>query len=132
MKQVYSLGYAKYKDLPSFIRLLKDLEVDVLVDVRRFPRSRNPEFTAENLGCELPKNGMRYEFLGEALGGFRRGGYETYAETAEYKEAIRRLLQMAEKDTVAIMCLEHKSKHCHRRFIMQTLSELGVEVVPVE
>jgi len=130
--KVYALGYGRWKDAKDFVELLKGLKVDVLVDVRWFPRSKNPQFAMENLRAELSRHGIRYESLAESLGGFRRGGYEKYMETSEYEDGIRKLLQMSESCNAALMCLEPKSKHCHRRFIMQTLVDLGAEVIPIE
>jgi len=130
--KVYALGYGNWKDLQGFIGLLKSLKVNVLVDVRRFPRSKNLQFAMENLKTELPKHGIKYECLGEALGGFRREGYQKYMETEEYKSGIRKLLEISERNTVAIMCVEPKSNYCHRRFIMQTIAKLGAEVIPIE
>ncbi len=106
--------------------------MDVLVDIRRFPKSKNPQFTRENLAWELSRNGIRYKYMGDILGGYRRGGYERYMETEEYRRGIEMLLREAEKGRVAIMCLEKKSKFCHRRFIIRSLSEIGVEVVQIE
>lgn len=132
MNKIYTLGYGKWKKLREFIKYLKKLEVDVLVDVRRFPQSSNPEFMKENMEIELPKWGINYECMSETLGGFRRGGYRKHMETEEYKSGIKRLLKMAEENNVAIMCIERSYKYCHRKFIMQTLSEIGVKVIPVE
>lgn len=70
--------------------------------------------------------------MGGSLGGFRRGGYEKYMETTEYKDGIKRLLEICKDENVAIMCLEPKSKYCHRRFIIQTITKMGVEVILME
>jgi len=130
--KVYALGYGRWKDTKPFVELLKGLKVDVLVDVRRFPRSKNRQFAMENLRAELLRHGIGYESPAESLGGFRRGGYERYMETFEYRDGIRKLREMSKSNIVAIMCLEPKSEHCHRRFIMQTLADLGAEVIPIE
>lgn len=132
MSKIYAIGYGNWKKLQEFIKYLKMLEIDVLVDVRRFPKSKNPEFIKENLEIVLPKLGIRYECMSETLGGFRRGGYQKYTETEEYKSGIRRLLEMAKERNVAIMCIERSYKYCHRRYIIETLSHSGVNVVPVE
>ena len=132
MKKIYALGYGNWKKLQEFARRLKTLKIAVLVDVRRFPKSKNPEFTKENLEIELPKSGIKYECMSETLGGFRRGGYQKHMETEEYKGGIKRLLELAKESNIAIMCVEPNYKYCHRRFIMQTLLEMGVNVVPVE
>ena len=132
MNKIYALGYGNWKKVQEFVRRLKSLEIGVLVDVRRFPKSKNPDFTRENLEIELPKSGIRYECMSETLGGFRRGGYQKHMETEDYKSGIKRLLEMAKESNIAIMCVEPNHKYCHRRFIMQTLSDMGVNVVPVE
>jgi len=132
MKRIYALGYGNWKSLQDFIEHLKTHEICVLVDVRRFPTSKNPEFKSENLEVELPKLGMRYVCMSETLGGFRRGGYKKYTETEEYKAGIKQLLEMAEETNIAIMCVEPKSKYCHRRFIAKTLSEMGTSVIVLE
>lgn len=132
MNRIYALGYGNWKKLEEFVRCLKTLEIYVLVDVRRFPKSKNSDFTRENLEIALPKSRIKYECMSETLGGFRRGGYQKHVETEEYKRGIKRLLEMAKESNIAIMCVEPNYKYCHRRFIMQTLSDTGVNVVPVE
>jgi len=132
MGKVYALGYRNWKDLQGFVGLLKSLKVDVVVDARRFPTSKNLHFTGENLKNELPKHGIRYEYLGHSLGGFRKGGYQKYTETVEYKNGIGRLVEISRANSVAIMCVEPKSRHCHRRFIVQSLAALGIETIHME
>ena len=132
MNRIYALGYGNWKRLQDFVKHLKTFEIGVLVDVRRFPTSKNPEFKRENLEIELPRLGIRYVCMSETLGGFRKGGYKKYTETEEYKAGIKQLLEMAKETNIAIMCVEPKSKHCHRRFITQTLSDMGISVIVLE
>jgi len=132
MNKVYSLGYGGWSNLKEFVGFLKSLGIDILVDVRRFPTSRNPEFKRENLEAELYKHGIRYECVSEGLGGYRKGGYQKHVETEAYWEGIRRLTKLAEDGNVAIMCLERSHKYCHRKFIAETLSEMGIEVIHIE
>jgi len=132
MKRIYALGYGNWKRLQDFIEHLKTYEIGVLVDVRRFPTSKNPEFKRKHLEVELPKLGIRYVCMSETLGGFRKGGYKKYTETEEYKAGIKQLLEMAEETNIAITCVEPKSKYCHRRYIAQTLSEIGTSVILLE
>lgn len=127
---VYTIGYAGRK-IDNFITLLKDHDVSVLVDVRRFPKSKYPEYGREELQEILRRHGIKYVSMGDTLGGFR-GGYERYMETKEYEEGIRRLVELARKGNVAIMCMERKTKGCHRRYISRTLEEMGIKVAYVE
>ena len=126
---VYTIGYGgrKFEDLLS---LLKKYGINLVVDVRRFPKSKYAEYVKENLEQELPKRGIGYVFMGDTLGGFRRG-YQEYMKTEAYMRGIKDLLDLAEKGRVAIMCLERSPKGCHRRYISQTLQDLGVKILHI-
>lgn len=129
MALIYTLGYGNRK-FGDFISLLKKHNVDIVIDVRRFPKSKYPEYMKENLELELPKLGIRYAFMGDTLGGFRRG-YKKYMKTEAYMKGIKNLLDLTKQGKVAIMCLERSPKGCHRRYISQTLKELDVKVVHI-
>jgi len=132
MNGFYTIGYWGWTDVREFIEFLKGLEIGILVDVRRFPRSKNPGFNSGNLEAELTKHMMGYVFMGETLGGYRRGGYEKYTQSEAYKEGIRKLHELAEEGNLAIMCLERSHKYCHRRFISETLENMGEKVVHLD
>jgi len=132
MNGFYTIGYWGWTDVREFIEFLKDLGIGILVDVRRFPRSKNPGFNGENLEAELKKHTIRYVFMGETLGGYRRGGYKKYTQSEAYKEGIRKLHELSEEGNVAIMCLERSHRYCHRRFISETLENMGEKVVHLD
>ncbi|MGB9718543.1 MAG: DUF488 family protein [Thermoproteota archaeon] len=102
--------------------------INLLVDVRRFPTSRVKHFRKENLEKWLREEGVEYLWLGEELGGYRRGGYEKHMETSLFKKGVERLLCLARDRRVCIMCLETDPKYCHRRFIARYLRKRGVRV----
>ena len=55
----------------EFIALLKDADINLLVDVRTVPRSRtNPQFNSDALPASLAAHGVAYEHVA-ALGGLR-------------------------------------------------------------
>ena len=126
MVTVFTMGYGGRR-FEAFLSLLKEQGVDLLVDVRRFPRSKDPSYNRETLEEALRANGVRYVFLGETLGGFRRG-YERYMETEGYREGIGRLLGLLEEGRVALMCVERSPRGCHRRYISRTLEDRGIRV----
>ncbi len=128
--KVYTIGYAK-REISEFINILKEYDVTVLVDIRRFPKSKYPMFEKENLKSILEKNGIKYVFLGENLGGFVRGGYEKYMGTQKFKDGLKILLDLIGKETVVLMCREKNVKYCHRRFIADLLEKLGIEVIHI-
>ncbi|MEM1558147.1 MAG: DUF488 domain-containing protein [Thermoproteota archaeon] len=115
----------------EFLRLLKKHKIQILVDVRRFPKSKLGHFCKEDMEQWLPKNGISYFWLGEELGGYRREGYDKYMETSSFKEGVNRLLEIAGKNRTCIMCLETDPKYCHRRFIASYLSRRRVRVIHI-
>jgi uncharacterized protein (DUF488 family) len=130
MKTIYTIGHSTRK-LEELIDILKNFKIEVLVDIRHFPRSRhNSQFNKENLEVELPKNKIEYLWL-EKLGGFRKGGYLAYMESDEFKEGLNELIKIAKKKLTAIMCAEILWFKCHRRFVSDKLKELGFEVIHI-
>lgn len=125
-RTVFTIGYGGRR-VEKFLSLLRGHGVGVVVDVRRFPRSKDPSYNREELDEALRAEGIRYVFLGETLGGFR-GGYEAYMETEGYREGIRRLQGLLDEGRVALMCLERSPRACHRRYISKTLVDLGIQV----
>lgn len=127
--KIYTIGYGNRK-FEDFVELLKRLGIKLIADVRSFPTSKWPEFVKENLQKSLPVRGIDYVHLHE-LGGYRRGGYEAYMRTENFKRELEKLMQLARRKPTAIMCVESSPSACHRRFIAGQLRELGWEVVHI-
>jgi len=113
------------------VALLKRFGVEVVIDVRRFPSSRFPYFSREELAISLPLQGIDYYHLGEKLGGYRRGGYEAFSATEEFRQGLGDLEEIARRRTAAIVCAERLPWRCHRRFIGAELSRRGWQVVHI-
>ncbi|MFQ6137401.1 MAG: DUF488 family protein, partial [Candidatus Hydrothermarchaeales archaeon] len=125
---LYTIGHST-KAFDELVDILRANGIDIVVDVRRFPRSKkNPQFNQEELKAKLPSTGMSYLWLGDLLGGYRKGGYESYTKTEEFERGINTLLDVATKGRTAIMCAEAVWFRCHRRFISDKLVEMGHEV----
>uniref|UniRef100_A0A7V3ZZQ5 DUF488 domain-containing protein n=2 Tax=candidate division WOR-3 bacterium TaxID=2052148 RepID=A0A7V3ZZQ5_UNCW3 len=127
-EKIFTVGHSN-RAVEDFIRILREAGVEAVVDVRRFPRSKFEHFNRENLESILKKNGIDYYYLGEKLGGFRKGGYENYTKTEEFEKGIEELIKIAQEKLTAIMCAEKLFFRCHRRFIAKRLEELGFEVI---
>lgn len=127
---VYTVGHSN-RSISKFSDLLKKHRVETLIDVRRFPTSKVEHFKGEEMKRWLSERGVRYIWLGNELGGYRRGGYKAYTEKEAYRKGIQRLLELARQGRVAVMCLEVSPKGCHRRYISQSLRELGVRVLHI-
>jgi len=74
---IFTIGYGSRRFADS-VSLLKEQHIAFIVDVRRFPRSTVLEYNRENLEVKLPQFGISYIFMGDILGGFRRGGYRKH------------------------------------------------------
>ena len=142
---VHTVGHST-RSTAELVALLREGGVDLVADIRRFPRSRtNPQFNAEALGPALQKEGIGYRHL-SALGGRRSAAvakvpshntlwreaafraYSDYAETDEFRAGLDALLALAREHSVAIMCAEAVWWRCHRRIVTDYLLARGVEV----
>jgi uncharacterized protein (DUF488 family) len=127
---IYTLGTSD-RTPDEFLALLKDVGVEVVVDVRRFPTSRFKHFEKDELSRLLERGGFYYIYLGKELGGYRRKGYEAYVGTEEFRQGLSRLKELVCKSRVVILCAERLPWRCHRRFIGQELERDGFKVVHV-
>jgi uncharacterized protein (DUF488 family) len=127
-KPVYTYGYST-RSIEEFIETLKSFNIEVAVDVRRFPTSkRNPEFSRERLSRKLSETGIEYVWLGDVLGGYRSGGYKRYMRTKNFKEGLKKLVETVDAKTTVIFCCEALWFRCHRRFLAEKLTRLGFKV----
>jgi uncharacterized protein (DUF488 family) len=129
------------RTIEEFVRLLQAHVVTRAVDVRTVPRSRhNPQFNRDTLPASLKSAGIGYTHMAE-LGGLRRTtrdsintgwrnasfrGYADYMQTAEFNEAIERLIQLMSHDRIAVMCAEAVPWRCHRSLIADALLVRGI------
>jgi len=148
MMHLYTIGHST-RTLEEFIGLIDQYGIRILVDVRTWPTSRRyPHFGREGLAEELKKHRIKYEWLGDQLGGLRRKGLEkdspnkawrsqgfrNYADhtmTEPFREGIRRLLELAECGRLAYMCAEQLYWRCHRRIISDYLKVKGHTVTHI-
>ena len=128
---VFTIGYGDRK-FADFVALLQQHGVSLVVDVRRFPRSKAAEYEKESLEAKLPEFGIGYICMGDTLGGFRKGGYPKYMESDDYRDGISKLLELAEQGNLVIMCKERTDAGCHRRYIAETLAGKGIKTIPLK
>lgn len=127
---IYSVGSGT-RTLEEFLELLRVYEISLLADVRRFPKSRFPWFCQKPLAEALAEAGITYLFLGDELGGYRRGGYALHMASEEFRKGIIRLTGASDRTTTAVMCSEKLPWKCHRRYISRELETRGFKVVHV-
>ena len=98
------------------------------MDVRAYPVSkRHPHFSRGSLHAVLQAASIRYEWQGEALGGYRKVAYTEHMKTAAFREAAAALAARTEQ--VCIMCAESNPDDCHRLYIADWLVTQGKRVV---
>lgn len=141
---IFTIGYGA-RDIDTLIDLLKTYEIGYLVDVRSKPYSRfKPEFSKSPLEQALTANGVRYVFMGDALGGqpddpscYDAAGkvdYEKCRLRPQFQAGIERLQAAQEKQLrVTLMCSEGKPEICHRtKLIAVVLEKKGFEVMHID
>lgn len=127
---IFSLG-SSVREKDQFIKLLKELRIDTLVDVRRFPKSKFDCFCKDKLSLLLKRHEIEYHYLGEKLGGFRNKGYQQHIQSKDFFSGFERLKDVASKKRTAFMCAERFPWRCHRRFIAQALENEGWRVIHI-
>ncbi|MBN8419184.1 MAG: DUF488 domain-containing protein [Verrucomicrobia bacterium] len=138
---VLTIGHST-RTIEEFIALLKAHGATCVVDVRTVPRSRhNPQFNKDSLPQSLKKAGLGYVHM-PGLGGLRHAkgdspnmgwrnasfrGYADYMQTAEFEESLGELMELAQQETVALMCAEAVPWRCHRSLIADALLVRGIQ-----
>jgi uncharacterized protein (DUF488 family) len=108
--------------------MIQEAHVRTLVDVRAFPASRrHPQFSRGPLSATLEEAGIRYEWQGEALGGYRKIPYQQHMKSIAFQAAAAALGTRVEQ--VCLMCAESDPAHCHRSHISDWLAAHGIKVV---
>ncbi len=116
----------------QFQGLLEQHRIGCIADVRSYPRSRYAHFSSPAIRVLLNRVGVSYVFLGDQLGGRPRSGpdrYEEMAQTPFFRTGIERLLEIAPRTRLAIMCSEGQPLECHRLLLVaRYLAGCGVKV----
>ena len=135
MTTVHTVGHGTL-GADVFATLIDGAHVHRVADVRSFPGSRrNPQFGREEMERWVPAAGIGYAWIRE-LGGRRRPvagskhvalrndafrAYADYMETPAFLAGIEKLLELAERDSLTVMCSESLWWRCHRRLIADHL-----------
>ncbi len=146
---IYTIGHSN-APAARVVALLREQQIDLLVDVRSIPASRYaPQFNRRAFVRTLAEAGVRYAYMGDRLGGrprdpacYKNGilprgradylnlvDYANVAARPWYQRAVRDLMHMARARRTAIMCSEEDPRRCHRlHLIAQTLTTSGIAV----
>src|SRR5690606_264870 len=127
-----TIGHSN-RSLDEFLGMLREARVELLIDVRSFPRSRsNPAFNIHSLPADLASIQIGYRHC-RALGGrrpkqaavdeetnaaWRVQSFHNYADYAlgnEFGAALDTLIDLGRMQRLALMCSEAVWWRCHRR-----------------
>ncbi len=124
MKRIFTLGTDRRSE-EDFIEILLSYNIESVIDVRRIPKSKITTFNRLNLAELLSKEKIDYRFLGNELGGLRKGGYTAYISTEDFAQGVSELESIAESKLSAIICSERFPWKCHRKWISRELHKRG-------
>lgn len=145
--RVFTIGHSNVC-LEDFVSLLREFDIQTIVDIRKFPGSRKfPHFNREVLSERLDTQDIKYLWL-ESLGGrryssgsqtslnkgLRAPGFRNYADymqTDEFRTAVGQLLSVAATSRTAVLCAEKLYWKCHRRLLSDYLLAHGIEVMHI-
>jgi uncharacterized protein (DUF488 family) len=140
---VFTIGYGA-RTVDQMIAALREHQIMFLVDVRTAPYSRfKPEFSRDALENALKQQGVRYVYLGDALGGRPadpdcyvddKVDYERVKSKDFYLAGIERVRTAWQRGVrFVLMCSEGKPEQCHRsKLIGETLAGLGIPVAHID
>jgi uncharacterized protein (DUF488 family) len=143
---LWTIGHSN-RQLDEFVDLLAEESIEAVADVRRFPGSRRcPHFGREALDSALHDVGLAYRHFPE-LGGRRSNrvgpspntgwrveafrAYADYALSGEFRDALERLIEFAQRERTAVMCAEALPWRCHRRLIADQFVARGWRVLDI-
>lgn len=128
-KIIYLIGHGTLR-LDAFLEILKEKQVDMLIDVRSVPFSKFvPDFNKDPLKESLLKHNIEYVHMGSMLGGRRDPEwFNRHMTTEVFERGITTLQESINGSIAAVMCSEIDYRKCHRRFIGQKLADGGFVV----
>jgi uncharacterized protein (DUF488 family) len=138
----FTIGHST-RPLDTFVALLKEADVRLVIDVRTIPRSRsNSQYNSDALHASMSAFQIGYEHIA-ALGGLRGRqpnvpqatnafwhnqsfhNYADYAMGEDFHSGFSRLRKLGHSKRCAIMCAEILWWRCHRRIISDYLIAAG-------
>ena len=114
----------------DFVRTLQIAEVGLVIDIRDRAQSRRPGFSKAALEHLLSDAGIRYVHYRE-LGDPKEGRdaarandivkfrsiFSRVLETTEAQQALQKVIEAAEQNSICLLCYERDQTHCHRKLV---------------
>jgi len=140
---ILTIGYGQ-RSVAAFVTLLQAHEIAFLIDIRSTPYSQfEPDFDKETLATTLSGQGIRYVFMGDALGArpenpecYVNGqvSYEQLQEQESFRQGVARVQKAFEQGlSVALMDAPARPETSHRSHLIgKILSERGIPVQHID
>lgn len=133
---IYTVGHSNH-EADTFVALLRQHGIQVVVDVRSSPYSRYvPQANREALTRTLEASGIAYRWWGDRLGGKPDGAvadYDALRLAPSFQAGIADLEPLAASRVTAIMCSEGDHTRCHRhKLITPELLDRGLHVLHIQ
>lgn len=129
MPTIYTIGY-EGATVEQLVQTLKNLNIEVLADVRELPLSRKKGLSKNGLSANVSKVGIEYRHireLGDPKAGrnaAKSGDYAKFERIFSHhfsseasQSAFATLLKVAQQKITCIMCFERCANLCHRSII---------------
>lgn len=140
MKTIFTIGHSNHP-IEFFLELLREFDIDVVVDVRSTPASAySPQFNQRVLEYDLKEEGIQYMHMPEEFGArhtspglLDKNGqvdFDKVQQTPAFNKGVERLKEGAQKGyNIALMCAEANPLECHRfAMISAYLARNGYEI----
>jgi uncharacterized protein (DUF488 family) len=121
--RVFTVGY-EGRDLDEVVAILREADIDRVIDVRELPLSRRRGFSKTPLSEALASAGIEYVHLRIAGNPFRGQRADVKRCLALYQdhldrspEVISAVLETARGHRAALLCVEREACNCHRSVI---------------
>jgi len=141
-KLIFTIGHSNQSS-QTFLKLLADNLIQILVDVRSNPHSRfASQFDITTLKKALANTGIKYLYMGNALGGkpsdpsmYDKEGHALYhlmAQSPPFLKAVQKLLKGSESFRIALLCTEEDPSECHRYLLVgRVVEQNGVRILHI-
>lgn len=132
-KTIFTIGHSNL-DIINFINLLLANKIELVIDVRSAPFSKMyPHFNRDSIESSLKHNLIKYLYFGDSIGGrskntgdYLKGRilYRKLAEKPEYISSIKKVIEIATKHRIVLMCSEKEPLECHRTLLVSRSIEM--------
>jgi uncharacterized protein (DUF488 family) len=134
---IFTIGHSNL-DFMRFLTLLQDNHIRHIIDIRSIPYSRHAPWSNKSRLAEILKPfQIHYTYLGHKLGGKKPSEVKfsqssTPSSAENYRKAVQVVLQISERERLALLCAESDPANCHRQHVIaQSLLDQGVRVIHI-